>query len=265
MSSVFHYMSNLVRVRDLQAPLGPPLQADQLVAIAFEDEELMKGDRISLVMRDGEAVGWIGLDMLGEGNSLVSEQMDPIQPGSVLSGDTPALEAVRLFTETARHFFFVLDHNRITGTLHYGDLFGLPFRLCLLALTFHLEGTALELAVRSPGESWQALSEGRKQKATDIYTSRYGRPPKTEEQEPWRGLLGCTSFTDKGTILRKRGLLRGISGEQLESTFARAERVRNSCAHTGSDDAGSAIVVERTMLRDFIDDMEALIKELETK
>jgi hypothetical protein len=217
MSTVFEHMATLVKVRNLQ----PTLDAIEELAEAKATE------RICLVSRDEEIDGWTGFDMLIN-NALVSEHVEATQPGSVLSADTPALEAARLFTETSRHFFFVLDHNRITGTLHYEDLFGLPFRLCLLALTFQLEDSALEAALRTANSSWSVLPEGRRRKAIDLYALRYGQPQDVDDDHTVRRLLGCTTFTDKGTVLRKCRYVPGMSGEELESVFSRAEQVRNS-------------------------------------
>jgi len=269
-SSIFQHMAQLVRVRDLQHPLGPALGAqlaanDASVRLveAAADDGYDPMSRISLVSSEENTVGWVGLDML-DGKGTVGECADPVRTGSVLAADTTALEAVSLFADTPWHFFFVLEHNLITGTLHYEDLFyGLPFSLCLFALMLRLEDSALTLLQKAPGRSWHALSESRRQQAESVFEKRYGHCP-DQGQPPFRQLLACTMFCDKGTILRKLELLPHISGKKIREVFGRAERIRNDCAHTGSDEMHGPAPLGRGELSGFVSDVHALIDAIDS-
>lgn len=264
--SVFDHMARLVSARDLQSKLGPQLDGAQSASDAWAslcevaaDEGYDPMDRISLVMDQRRAVGWVGLDMLDRPTVIACAE--PLQASSLLSADTTALELADVFCATTHHFFFVLDHHSITGTLHYEDLFRLPFRLCIFALTLQLEDSALKLASTQPRESWEVLSESRRQKAEDVYDKRYGRRPDSTHV-PLDQLLGCTAFCDKGTIIKKRRLLPTLSGNKIESVFGRADEVRNACAHTNPDQFQGGTVLERENLRDFILQTQSLIDDI---
>ena len=266
--SVFHHMSRLVLARDLQSPLGPPLQHDQPAEEAFEllcESSFLDGydamDRFSLVIRDGEPVGWTSLDTLDNG-ATVADSMAAINPGSVLSSDTTALQVADLFETTRIHSFFVLEHNEITGILAYEDLFGLPFRLCLLALTLGLEQSALNLLSHSPTESWQALPQRRQEKAREVHRSRYGEKPRSEGP-PLQQWLGCTMFCDKATMLKKRQLLAEWPGRRIDAVFSEAENVRNVCAHTDRDEGFNNALIARRELPRFLRDVQSLTSAID--
>lgn len=266
-SSVFDQMASLVTVRCLQTQLGPELRADQTTAEAWSllMEDTPEGydptSSISLVVEKGEPIGWLALDML-DSDATVGACADPIQPGSVLSADTTGLEAAQLFGTPTSHFYFVLDHTRITGTLHYEDLFRLPFSLCMFALVLQLEDSALRLVEVSPTESWGALPAGRRQKAETVYEARHGHAP-DPTRLPFAELLECTTFCDKGTIIRKQSLLPDVDRKTLKAIFGRAERVRNACAHTGQNETSVSLAVKRTDLVQLIRDIRELVEKIE--
>jgi hypothetical protein len=254
-SSVFLQLTRLFTVRDLQSPLGPDVEAGMPTAEACEflsEEALLGGyvsiDRISLVKRGAELAGWIGFDSLMPDFKTVGDSMDPIEPGMIVTADTSVLNAVDLFSTAQRHFFFVLEDNRITGTLHYQDLFKLPFRLCLFSLTIHLEQASLELALIDPQRSWEALTSSRQKLAEDVYTKRQEAP---RENPGPVDLLGCTTFCDKARIIGKRNLVPGASKKRIKAVFVKAEKIRNACAHTSPQQQGLPIL-ERDELREFI-------------
>lgn len=267
--SVFHHMSRLVLARDLQGPLGPQLRIDQTIGEAWEtlNEDAFLGgynpmDRFSLVFKDGAPVGWASLDMLDEGET-VADCMDSINPSQLLSSDTTALQIVELFAASPTGFFFVLEHNEITGVLGYSDLFRLPFRLCLFALALALEQSALNLLCHSAKESWQALPESRRRKARDVYRFRHGEEP-SSESPPLQRLVQCTMFCDKAKMLRRRGLLDEWSAPRIESVFDEAERVRNACAHTDRDEVFDSALIERSELQRFVHEVQTLTSAIDS-
>ena len=129
--------------------------------------------RISLVLAGDRPVGWIALDSLDSTKGNVASAANSIPADGMVSADTPVLELVKLFSDNSSPFYFVLQESQITGTVHYEDLLGPPFKLCMFALTLELEVAALGLALKTPLASWSVLSEGRQKKAFDVYRQKY--------------------------------------------------------------------------------------------
>ncbi len=216
--------------------------------------------RLSLVLAGDRPVGYIGFESLDTSLKDVASVAEPILADGLVSADTPVLEVAKLFSKESRGFYFVLQESQITGTIHYEDLLGPQFKLCLFALTLELETTALDLALKDPAASWSVLSEGRKRKAMFAYNNRYSREP-DPERLPIYQLLGCTMFIDKGTILRKRRLIADGSNE-IDSLFDKADRVRNSCAHTDPDKEFVHLLLGRASLQGFIAKTEEMIASM---
>jgi len=263
--SPFEQMAQLVLVRHLQTPLGVTLDGSETESLADDiilndagDNSYDPMQRIYLITKGGAPEWWVGFDML-ESGKRVGDCAEAIQPSSMLSADTTALEAVGMLDRSRPHFFFVLDHDRITGTLHFSDFFKLPFRLCLFALVLQLEQSALGLIAEHPRESWKSLSDQRRRQAETVYEKRYGSAP-SKEPPPFADLLGCTMFCDKGTVLRKRRLLRNVRGNAISEGFGSVEKVRNYCAHTTANEACYRDApIDRERLGGFISDVQQII------
>jgi hypothetical protein len=265
--SIFRHMAGSIQARHMQRPLGPTVQANDSLGDAWErlsaascDEGYDPMERISLVLAGDRPAGWIGYDSLVATRTDVAGAADPIPADGIISAETQALELVRLFSKKSPYFYFVLQESQITGTIHYEDLLGSSFKLCLFALTLELETVALDLALHKPTASWSVLSEGRREKAMDVYRQRYKREP-TPERLPFDHFLGCTTFIDKGTILKKRQLTAYGPGE-VDSLFSEAERVRNSCAHTDPDKDFGHLLLDRASLLGFINKTEEMIDSM---
>jgi hypothetical protein len=260
-SSVFEHLSKLITVKDLANRLGPTLRAEmasheaveELIESAIEDLDDPMA-RISLV-KDGKlTVGWTAFDILGgEADEPISYEL--ISPDTFLTSTTTAFEAARLFATTTWHFFFVLENNEITGTLHFADLYKLPFRLSLFSLTLQIEEAAIDLILPDIGDAWKSLPEGRKQSARAVYQKRYGQPP--DERRCIGELLLSTMFCDKGTMIRKRKLASWATGGDVDRFFSKAEQIRNACAHPGGEDD---LRLNPTELQRFIDDAHRWIE-----
>jgi hypothetical protein len=262
--SIFRQMAGSIRAKHIQTALGPPVQPNQSVAEA--SERLMEAcadagydpmSRISLVLAGSRPVAWIGLDSLDSTLKDVASAADPIPADGMVSADTPLLELAKLFSEESRHFYFVLHESQITGTIHYEDLLGPQFKLCLFALTLELETAALDLALQEPMASWSVLSKGRQEKAVEAYRHRYSQEPDAK-RFPFDQLLGCTMFIDKGKILKKRRLIANAPNE-IDSVFDKADRVRNSCAHTDPEKDFPGLLLDRLSLQGFICKTEEMI------
>jgi hypothetical protein len=263
--SIFRHLAGSVHAKHIQCALGPTVQANQSIEDAWE-LLMTEADgydplsRISLVLAGDRPVGYVGFDSLDSSLKDVASVAEPIPADGLVSADTPVLEIAKLFSKESRHFYFVLQESQITGTIHYEDLLGPQFKLCLFALTLELETTALDLALKDPAASWSVLSEGRKRKAMLAYNERYSRDPDAERL-PIDQLLGCTLFIDKGKILRKRRMIAGGPNE-IDSLFGKADRVRNSCAHTDPDKEFVHLLLDRASMQGFIAKTEGMIASM---
>jgi len=260
-------MAGSIQAKHIQRPLGPAVQPHDSVGDAADSLSVASCEggydpmeRMSLVLAGDLRVGWIGFDSLDATLKDVASAADPITPDGMVSADTQALELVKLFSKKSPHFYFVLQESQITGTIHYEDLLGSAFKLCLFALTLELETVALDLALQKPLDSWSVLSEGRREKATEVYRDRYKRQP-DPERLPFDHLLGCTTFIDKGTILKKRRLTT-YGPDEIDSAFSEAARVRNSCAHTDPDKDFGRLLLDRASLLGFINKTEGMIDSM---
>ena len=241
-STVFVDLAELITVQNLQTPLGPDVFFGESISDAFG--KLMEAcieppydpmDRVSLVIKEEKVVGCTFLDsMLPEYNTIGDEgTIDPIEPSKIVATDMKVLDFLDIIPDTDHFWYFVLQNNRITGTIGKHDLFKLPFRLCLLALTLELEQEILQLALQNPKESWECMSSERRAKIERIYKIRYESEPSIQNRGE---LLACTSLGDKGVILRKTQKLSGWSKKNLKSAFHHIEDLRNACAHTNSEE-----------------------------
>jgi len=245
MVNVFTSLTSSIRARDLVEPLGPPLSA----SMSFEDADDVLisacveagfaydiGDRVSLVFEDDRVVGWYTVDMRDRDVGCVRDACSQIYPSEIVAGDTSAFKLVHLMASRPRSgiVLFVLDEDAIVGTVSPFVFHAPLFRICLFSLTLELETAALNAALVNPLASWNALSEGRRAKAQEIFGhfARESRRPMSSDQPPIGDLLSATTFADKGKIIAKRQLLANRKRGDVESLFAKAERIRNWCAHT---------------------------------
>ena len=140
------------------------------------------------------------------------------------------------------------------------DLFGLHFRLCLLALTLQLEETALKLILQNPEASWDALPDKQKEKAKKTYR-RWKGGSNGADRSPYRRLLSCTSFNDKDIIIAKRKLF-GRDDMNITKVFQEAGTIRNYCAHTKPEDIPEAMS-DPEALNKAVQDIQQLILRLD--
>jgi hypothetical protein len=68
-------------------------------------------------------------------------------------------------------------------------------------------------------------------------------------------------FIDKGKILRKRRMIAGGPNE-IDSLFGKADRVRNSCAHTDPDKEFVHLLLDRASMQGFIAKTEGMIASM---
>ena len=139
------------------------------------------------------------------------------------------------------------------GILYYHDIFQPLGRLALLALALEIEQLALVLCsmLHLRDQCWGALTENRQSKAQKLYKLRSRHPSKEikVKVESIKGLIECTSFCDKKTMILKNDLVEWnvqdnvdyLGQRPMEITtskcfseiFQKLEKIRDRCAHTG--------------------------------
>ena len=139
------------------------------------------------------------------------------------------------------------------GILYYHDIFQPLGRLALLALALEIEQLALVLCsmLHLRDQCWGTLTENRQSKAQKLYKLRSRHPSKEikVKVESIKGLIECTSFCDKKTMILKNDLVEWnvqdnvdyLGQRPMEITtskcfseiFQKLEEIRDRCAHTG--------------------------------
>ncbi len=240
--TVFVELARLITVQDLQTPLGPDIFFGELISNAHErmmvaciEPPYDPMGRVSLVIKEGKVVGCTFLENMQTEYNVIGDEgtLESIEPGKIIAADMKVLDFLDIIPDTEQFWYFVLKNNRISGTIDKPDLFKLPFRLCLLALTLELEQEILQLALQNPKESWECMTLTRRDKIVEIYKKRYQAEP---TDKSLGDLLACTSLGDKGVILRKTQKLNGRGKKKLKSAFHHIEDLRNACAHTNSEE-----------------------------
>lgn len=267
--SHFRQLAHLITVEDICSPFIATFDAQQLAAGVFEEwgvelcgeRGLDPMEQVALVEGNQKIRGWVGFDMLTS-EKTISDCMEQIAPDTIMTADTPLIEAVAAFSKTQHPFFFVLRGNHFVGWVSYRDLHKPPLRLCLFALLINIERMLLDAVSLSAAESLACLSQGRLHKAKEIYALRNYRNDR--EGKPFVSLLlECTTLADKIAIAGKAANIRGSIPTLANRKFREAvERLRNEIAHPGSTERSSSLLT-RKKLWPFIEWAEILQSELE--
>lgn len=123
----------------------------------------------------------------------------------------------------------VISGNRVAGLVSLFDIQQLPVRAAIFALVTSFEmALALAIECRWPSpEDWLAmLSEGRQEKLkAEIEKSR--------RSDTFVSAIAFTQFADKADLVRKAGMLEGISCS-LKVDLADIQSLRDNIAHANS-------------------------------
>jgi hypothetical protein len=265
MSTPFEVFSRLVTVRDISQPIlgrfDIALSVEELNHLWVEKSDERGEDpmnQIALATDKGHVIGWLSFDSLWAEKS-VGECTDPIDHNTILAAGTPIIDAVRAFATTSQLFFFVLENNSLTGVLFYGDLYKLPFRLCLLSMLLGIEQLASDLCKTQPVASLGALNSRRLGKAKETYRDRrYRYDDNGKEYEA--DLLDCTMFIDKVTILQE--VFEQTVPASTDRLFKFAEKFRNDLAHP-REEGFLAGKLKRDKLLPLIDWAEKIQRQME--
>lgn len=216
-------------------------------------------DHIGLVLKDGVPVGTIGYESLEEERNIWAT-MDKLSWRSVVGGETPLIEAAKLFGEKSPFVFLVLRRNELTGWMSYYHLLGIPFRACLFALFLALEQAMLDVVATTPSLAVSKLRQSRLDAAKRVYLARGHELDKVGEPSP-RLLLECTHFIDKATIIGECASTASAIPAVTDKAVNKAEKIRNSLAHP-TRDAELVMLLPKNEIHGFLASMQRLDNEL---
>jgi len=261
-SSHFYELAYMIKVSDVCSALQGIYDgnlASEYIYDQWMESEFDPMEQIALVTVDNKIEGWFGFDMLQEGKRLC-DCMELIKPEMIMSSDTPLLEAISAFSNSAVPFLLLLRGQQFSGLLSYADLNKLPFQLCLFALLIDLEMTMLKVIQLSPSQSASLLSAGQSARLKDIYAKR-GYHNDLRGNPYVSKLLECTTITQKFSILRKYTETNQAIPE-LSSKFCKvAEDARNAIAHPSLQ---SVTLLPREALLPFIVWAEKFEREMQS-
>ena len=108
---------------------------------------------VSLVSKEGKVVGWLDFsDLVAEPDrtDTVEACMMNIKVGSLITAETPLLEAMKMFDAQSPYCFLVMRGNAIVGAFSYQDLLSIPFRSCLFSMLLSIEQGMRDIAQTAP-------------------------------------------------------------------------------------------------------------------
>jgi len=150
-------MATLVTVGDVCGPILTIFEYDTEIPTAWStwlevSSELIPPDPLdylSLVMKQGKIIGWLDFsDLVADSKNVASVEtcMTSIDVGSLVTAETPLLEAMKMFDADSPYCFLVMKGNSITGAFSYQDLLSIPFKSCLFAMLLSVEQAILNIA-----------------------------------------------------------------------------------------------------------------------
>ncbi len=156
---------------------------------------------VSLVSKEGKTIGWLDFsDLVAEPDrtDAVKACMMPIKVGSLVTAETPLLEAVKLFDARSPYCFLVIKGTAIVGAFSYQDLLSIPFRSCLFAMLLSIEQGILDIAKTDAALAVSKLTKDTKQRLEKRITKRL---PPGQTTNPSQ-IIEQASFSDVLNVLK---------------------------------------------------------------
>ena len=266
--STFKALSQLITVNDIYESFIGEFDNSQSVEDIREEwsidlcaENMIHPmDQIALVNHNNKIIGWLGFEMLDSSKPLI-ECIEPINGDTLISSDTPLLEAIQTVCSGDNTIFLVLSGNKFIGFLHFDHFHKLPFRVCMFALLIDLERTMLEIIKSKASFYLKKLSDGRLVKAKNIYGHR--KYKLNHDNEEFDSLLvDCTTFVDKFLMLRKDPTFLNYCPNINNKLAKVAEEVRNLIAHPENEEIGLLPIKKEELLPliNWIDEFHVQLK-----
>ncbi len=237
--SAFEILASSLTAQDISTPVYLRFQvSEKCEAAAKRCDEVCENlwtdphDHIALVLSGQQIIGWVDfLDILCAGGDTIEDlNSTPLAATTILAADLSLLETVKRFRPPTPHIFIVMSDGRVTGWLNKKSLLGPPLRACLFSLVLELETGLGTLARAHSDQAALALSQGRRERATDIFAKSLLARDSERKPSP-RELIDCTMFIDKVTMVAAlcRASLKLPSFDKRRLT--RTEALRNALAH----------------------------------
>lgn len=215
------------------------------------EQNMSQDDVVSLAKKDGKLIGFILYDEPAKTSE--KDIVFPLLPQMIVSRDTTVLELVEIFADEELwedwwkwpghwgkscpvdyRYLFVLTTNRITHTVRYENILGLPLRMVVFTLLISLENRILRLLFQVPPLSVLSLNTRRLGVAKDLCKQR-GTKPQEDGSYSAVDILESTTFIDRSNmLLGLDGVVDSLpfSGRtKAKSFFKRLEVIRNEIAH----------------------------------
>lgn len=189
------------------------------------------------VESEGAVSGYIERNSLKDKQGRCRDYQQVFHPKELIAISTPLMKLLPILQQTSR--LFVLDCNRVSGIVTYGDLQKAPVRMLLFGLLTLLEMNLLRLVrLYYSQDSWQlVLKPERLEIARKLWQESQARNEATD-------LLDYIQFCDKRELvlqqpelLQQLGLKSKRSGERFLKS---AEHLRNRLAHAQDLVSGSS-------------------------
>ena len=145
--NILSRMASLVTVGDVYSPKLTHYDSEEKISDVFSNWESLCRETtpssdpleyISLVEQKGQVVGWIDFSDLvaadPDREEKVKTCMRNVNVHSLITAETPLLEAMKLFNDQSPYCFLVIKGNIIVGAFSYQDLLSTPFRACLFSM-----------------------------------------------------------------------------------------------------------------------------------
>lgn len=173
---------------------------------------------ISLIERQGQVVGWIDFSDLvaadPERQEKVKTCMRSVNVHSLITAETPLLEAMKLFNSQSPYCFLVIKGNIIVGAFSYQDLLSTPFRACLFSMLLSIEQTMVKIVQRAPELAVSKLKQNKIKRIKGEIRKRGSSQREASKSE----ILENVYFADLLTIITSCGRTKSLL-PSLDSFF----------------------------------------------
>jgi hypothetical protein len=206
---------------------------------------------VSLVSKEGKVVGWLDFsDLVAEPDrtDVVEACMMDIKVGSLITAETPLLEAVKLFGAHSPYCLLVIKGTVIVGAFSYQDLLSIPFRSCLFAMLLSIEQGILDIAQTDAALAVSKLKTDTKQRLEKRITKKLppgqtANPSQIIPQASFSEVLGVLKSCLKTnrrlpalttTFIKQRRIYRAAGAEVKQEQRLRVDlavELRNALAH----------------------------------
>ena len=257
-------MAALVTVGDVCSPILTNFDAETKITEAAGTWQALCADSIpsdplayiSMVECQDKIIGWLDfVDLVADPKTedSVKTCMKSISVQSLVTAETPLLEAMKLFKATSPFSFLVIKGNKIVGFLSYLDILSIPFRACLFSMLLSIEQTMLNIVQTAPDLAVEKLDKKNVERITNGIKKRDKSTRKIRAAEILENLLfsdilniiencgetkACLSSLEAVFITHHQNLKLDDSGkhlfEQSEKTHRRVDQIkdlRNALAH----------------------------------